>query len=101
VREVVGIGDAPDQATTGKLHASENAFEGSNNVGQRIDNASKKGYEPADDTTLKGSGNRGDVSHNREENADERSADAAEDSIQGLTQASERAPTGTPLATKR
>ena len=80
VLSAVGINNAPDAAQNGKDHANPNAFEGSDNAGQGIDNASDTGKEHANPNAFGPHGNAGDENSN--------AADAADD---GLNTAGEHA----------
>jgi hypothetical protein len=76
----VGINNAPDAAQNGKDHANPNAFEGSDNAGQGIDNASDTGKEHANPNAFGPHGN-----------ADEEDADADDAADDGLNTAGEHA----------
>jgi len=80
VLSTMGINHAPDAAQNGKDHANPNAFEGSDNAGQGIGNASETGREHANPNALGGP-----------ENADDHDADANDASDDGLNTADENA----------
>ena len=80
VLSTMGINHAPDAAQNGKDHANPNAFEGSDNAGQGIDNASETGREHANPNALDGP-----------ENADDHDADANDASDDGLNTANDNA----------
>jgi len=81
VLSTMGINHAPDAAQNGKDHANPNAFEGSDNAGQGIDNASETGREHANPNALDGPNNADDHDAN--------SSGAADD---GLNTANDNAP---------
>jgi len=80
VLSTMGINHAPDAAQNGKDHANPNAFEGSDNAGQGIDNASETGREHANPNALDGP-----------DNADDQNANASGAADDGLNTASENA----------
>ena len=80
VLSTMGISHAPDAAQNGKDHANPNAFEGSDNAGQGIGNASETGREHANPNALGGP-----------ENADDHDADANDASDDGLNTANDHA----------
>ncbi len=59
VNAVTGINHAPDNADNGKDHANPNAFEGSENSGQGINNASETGQKHANSNASEGADNAG------------------------------------------
>jgi hypothetical protein len=99
---VVGISHAPDAAQNGKDHANENAFEGSDNAGQGIENASETGEEHANENALADAA-EGDTSAESatasDDGLDTATAHAADEASAGLeTAAAAGPPTSVPPA---
>jgi hypothetical protein len=79
VLSATGINNAPDAAQNGKDHANENAFEGSDNAGQGIENASEAGREHANENAFKARGDAGDETSAESADAAENGLDTAND----------------------